>query len=103
LAGLVTFPAVAAAPVLPTDVTAFIQRDIDTIDCRPKPRDGATPQEIIDEYIALRSSEVCAHLERERRELMERYKDNEVVQRILVPKIGFVNVYRAPNPTPGTK
>ena len=96
-------PATAAErAVLPADVTAFIERDRQTASCRLTQPKGKTPNEIIDEYVALRSSEGCAFLERERRILVERYKDNRAVMNALTPKIGFVGV-ETYEPDPNSK
>jgi|SRR6185503_11437602 len=93
LMAAVVLPASAAErPPLPADVAAFIQRDRQTVSCRLTQPKGKTPNEIIEEYVALRRSEQCAFLERERHVLMERYKDNQTVVNALRLKVGFVGV-----------
>ena len=102
-ATLFVLPASAAErPALPDDVMAFIERDRQTASCRLTQPKGRTRQEIIDEYLALRSSEQCAFLESERRILIERYKDNRDIMNVLALKIGFVGV-ETYEPDPSSK
>jgi hypothetical protein len=88
---LLALPAFAAetAP-LPPDVTSYLQRDRQTVACQPKHAPGMSSEEVVDNFIIARRSQECAALERERRALMERYKDNKDVVNALTLKLGFI-------------
>ena len=75
---------------LPPDVSSYLQRDRQTAACQPKRSPGLSLDEIVDNFMAARQSPRCAELERERRALMERYKDNKDVVNALTLKIGFI-------------
>ncbi len=87
---LVALPVFAAetAP-LPSDVTAYLQRNSQAAACQPKHAPGLSLDEIVDNFIAARQSPECAALERERLALMERYKDNADIVNALTLKVGF--------------
>jgi hypothetical protein len=88
--GVVAFPVLAAetAP-LPADVTAYLQRDRQTPVCQPKNTAGLSTEQLVDNLIIARRSPACADLERERKALLERYKDNKDVVDALTLRIGF--------------
>jgi hypothetical protein len=88
---LPALPALAAerAP-LPPDVASYIERNRQTAACQPKQSEGLSMEEIVDNFIAARQSKECADLERERRALMDRYKDNPEIVDALTLKIGFL-------------
>ena len=88
-AALLAAPALAAeTPSLPADVSAFIERDRQVAACQPKHLPGLSLEEIVDNFIIARRSEACAPLERERRTLLERYKDNKAVVEALTLRVG---------------
>jgi hypothetical protein len=82
-------PALAAetAP-LPADVAAYLQRDRQKPECQPKHTPGLSLEEVVDNFITARQSPACAELERERRALLERYKDDKEVVDALALKVG---------------
>lgn len=88
---LLALPALAAehAP-LPPEVTAYLERNRQTVACQPKQTKGLTIEEIVEDFIAVRQSKECADLERERHALMERYKDNAEIVNALTLKVAFV-------------
>ena len=79
----------------PPDVAAYIERDRQTVACQPKRSERLSMEEIVESFIAARQSKECADLERERRALMERYKDDPDIVNALTLKVGFAN---APGP-----
>src|SRR5882762_8672341 len=87
---IVGLPLTAESAPLPPDVTSYIQRDRQTVACQPKPSEGLTAREIVENFPAIRDNKECADLERERRALMERYKGNKDAVNALTPKVGFV-------------
>jgi len=88
---VVAVPAFAAetAP-LPAEVTAHLERDRQTPACRPKNTAGLSTEQLVDNLIIARRSPACADLERERKALLERYKDNKAAVDALTLKIAFV-------------
>jgi hypothetical protein len=85
----------AAAPVLaaetaslPADVSSYLARDRQTAACQPKHLPGLSIEQIVDNFIIARWSAACAPLERERKALIERYKDNKDVVDALALKVG---------------
>jgi hypothetical protein len=86
---LFAVPALSAetAP-LPADVTAYLERDRATAACQPKHLPGLSLEQIVDNFIIARQSQQCAALERERRALIERYKDNQQIVDALALKLG---------------
>jgi hypothetical protein len=84
-----------AAPVwagetapLPSDVAAYLERDRHVAACQPKHLPGLSLEEIVDNFIIARWSPACAPLERERKALIERYKENKVVVDALALRVG---------------
>ena len=88
---LFAFPALTAetAP-LPAEVVAHLERDRQTPICRPKNTAGLSTEQLVDNLIIARRSPACADLERERKALLERYKDNKAAVDALTLKIAFV-------------
>jgi hypothetical protein len=88
-AAVLAAPALAAetAP-LPPDVTAYLERDRQTAACQPKHLPGLSLEQIVDHFIIARQSPACADLERDRRALIERYKDNKEVVDALALRVG---------------
>jgi hypothetical protein len=88
---LFALPALAAEPApLPSEVTAHLERDRQTPACRPKNTAGLSTEQLVDNLIIARRSPACADLERERKTLLERYKDNKAAVDALTLKIAFV-------------
>ena len=83
-------PALAAetAP-LPPDVTAYLKRDHQVTECQPKNTAGQSTEQRVDAFIIARRSPACAGLERERKAVLERYKDNKDVVEALTLRIAF--------------
>ena len=86
---LFSAPVLAAETAnLPADVTAYLQRDRQTPECQPKHTPGLSLEEVVDNFITARQSPACAELERERRALLQRYKDNKEILDALALKVG---------------
>jgi len=89
IAVLFAVPAFAAATApLPSDVTAYLERDRQTAVCQPKHLPGLSLEQIVDNFIIARRSPACTPLERERKALIERYKDNKDVVEALTLRVG---------------
>jgi hypothetical protein len=90
IAVLLALPAFAAetAP-LPADVAAYLERDRQTPECQPKNVAGQSTEQRVDAFIIARRSPACTGLERERKALIERYKDNKQAVDALTLKISF--------------
>ena len=89
IAVLFTTPLWAAETAsLPTDVAAYLDRDRQVAICQPKHLPGLSLEQIVDNFIIARRSEACAALERERRALLERYKENKDVVEALTLRVG---------------
>src|ERR1700741_2874411 len=87
---LFALPAVAAeTPRLPADVNAYLERDHRTPACQPKNTAGLSTEQRVESLIIARWSAACADLERERKALLERYKNNKQVVDALTLKIDF--------------
>lgn len=82
-------PALAAETPLPPDVTAYLKRDRQVSECQPKNTAGLSTEQRVDNFIIARRSPACAGLERERKALLERYKDNKDVVEALTLRIAF--------------
>jgi len=88
-AALIAAPALAAeTAALPADVAAYLERDRQNATCQPKHLPGLSLEEIVDHFIIARRSETCAPLERERKALLERYKENKDVVEALTLRVG---------------
>jgi len=88
-AALLASPVLAAetAP-LPSDVAAYLERDRQVAVCQPQHLPGLSLEQIVDNFIIARRSETCAPLERERKALLERYKENKDVVEALTLRVG---------------
>ena len=90
IAVLFALPALAAETArLPAEVAAYLQRDHQTVECQPKNIAGQSTEQRVDAFIIARRSPACTGLERERKALLERYKDNKDVVEALTLKIAF--------------
>jgi hypothetical protein len=90
-AAVLAMPVWAAEPApLPPDVTAYLERDRQTPACQPNYAPGLSTEQIVYNYILARQSATCAALERERLELLARYKDNRDIADALALKLAFV-------------
>jgi hypothetical protein len=78
----------AETAALPADVAAYLERDRQNAACQPKHLPGLSLEEIVDNFIIARQSPACATLERERKALIERYKENKDVVDALVLRVG---------------
>jgi hypothetical protein len=88
---VIAVPAFAAeTPSLPAEVNAHLERDRQTPVCRPKNTAGLSTEQLVDNLIIARRSPACADLERERKALLERYKDNKAAVDALTLRIAFV-------------
>ena len=88
-AALLAAPALAAeTAALPADVAAYLERDRQNAACQPKHLPGLSLEEIVDNFIIARQSPACATLERERKALIERYKENKDVVDALALRVG---------------